>query len=64
MRNSRLRQLHALLDIGGAQPGFLVERASAFLFERAQNAAASGVGNGVQEAIEIGSGVSLRIGNC
>jgi len=58
MRNRRLRQLHALLDIEGTEPGFLVERASAFLFERAQNSAASGIGNGVQEAIKMGSGVS------
>jgi len=58
MRNGRLRQLHALLDIGRTEPGFLVERASAFFFERAENSAASGVGNGVQEAIKIGSAVS------
>ena len=63
MRNSRLRQLHPLLDIGGAEPGFLVERASALFFQRAQNPAASGIGNGVQEAIKIGSGVSHGIGN-
>jgi len=58
MRNGRLRQLHPLLDIEGAEPGFLVQRASAFFFECAQNSAASGIGNGVQKAIKIGSGVS------
>ncbi len=58
MRNGRLRQPHPLLDIGGTKPGFLIERASAFFFERAENPAASGVGNGVQEAIEIGRGGS------
>ena len=35
MGNGRLRQLYALLDIARAEPGFLVERASAFFFERA-----------------------------
>src|SRR5208282_1625958 len=34
------------------------EGACAFLLECLQNSAASGVGDGVQEAIEIGSGVS------
>jgi hypothetical protein len=58
MRHGRLRQLYAPLDIGGTKTGFLVDRASTFFFERAQNAAASGVGNGVQEAVQIGSGVS------
>ena len=58
MRNGRLRQLHTLLDIRGAKPGLFVQRASAFFFERAQNPAASGIGNGVQKAIEIGSRVS------
>ncbi len=57
MRNGRLCQLHTLLDIEGAEPDFLVERASAFFFERTQNPAASGIGDGVQKAIEIGSGV-------
>ena len=57
MGNGGLRQLHTLLDIGGAEPGFFVEGASAFFFEHAQNSAASGIGNGVQEAIEMGSGV-------
>jgi len=36
MRNGGLRQFHTLLDIGGAEPGFFVEGASAFLFERAE----------------------------
>ena len=63
MRNGRLRQLHTLLDIEGAEAGFLVQRASAFFFERAQNPAASGIGNGVQKAIKIGSGGSHEIGN-
>ena len=63
MRNGRLRQLHPLLYIEGAEPGFLIQRASALLFERAQNPAASGIGNGVQKAIKIGSGVSHEIGN-
>lgn len=58
MRNGRLRQLHTLLDIAGTESGFLVERASAFFFERAQNPAASRIGNGVQEAIKMGSGMS------
>ncbi len=58
MRNGRLRQLYTLLDIEAAEPGFLVEGASTFFFERAQNSAASGIGNGVQEAIKMGSGVS------
>ena len=57
MRNGRLRQLHTLLDIEGAESGFLVQRASAFFFEREQNPAARWIGNGVQKAIEIGSGV-------
>ena len=58
MRNGRLRQPYALLDIARAEPGFLAERASAFFFKRAENPAASGIGNGVQKAVEIGSGVS------
>ena len=58
MRNGWLRQLHTLLYIEGAEAGFLVQRASAFFFERSQNPAASRVGNGVQKAIKIGSGVS------
>ena len=57
MRNGRLRQLHTLLDIEGAEPGFLVQRASAFFFERVQNPAARRISNGVQEAIKIGSSV-------
>jgi hypothetical protein len=63
MRNGRLRQLHPLLDIAGAKAGFLIERASAFFLERLQNPAARGVGNGVQKAIEIGSGVRTTICN-
>ena len=58
MRNSRLRQLHPFFDIEGAEPSFLADRASTFFFKRPQNSAASRVGNGVQETIEIGSGVS------
>ena len=58
MRNCRLRQLHPLLDIEGAESGFLVQRASAFFFERAQNPAASGIGDSVQKAIKIGSDMS------
>ncbi len=58
MGNGRLRQLYALLDISRAEPGFLVDGASAFFFESAQNPAARWVGNGVQEAIEMRSGVS------
>ena len=65
MRNGRLRQLHTLLDVSGTKPDFLVEGASAFFLERAQNAAASGIGNGVQETIEIGCGGNHeKIGNC
>jgi len=55
MRNRRLRQLHTLLDIGGTKTGFLAERASTFFFERAQNPAAGGIGNSMQEAIKMGS---------
>ena len=58
MRNGRLRQLNALLDIGGTEPGSLTEGASAFFLECPQNSAASRVGDGVQETIEIGRGVS------
>ena len=36
MGNGGLRQLHTLLDIGGAEPGFLVEGASAFFLARAE----------------------------
>ena len=56
-------QLYTLLDIRGAEPGLFVQRASAFFFERSQNPTASGIGNGVQKAIQIGSGVSHEIGN-
>ena len=58
MRNRRLRQLYPLLDIEGAEPSFLVQRASAFFFERAQNPASSGIGDSVQKAIKTGSDVS------
>ena len=54
MRNGGLSQLHALLDIARTEAGFLVERASAFFFQRLQNSAAGGIGDGVQEAIEVG----------
>ena len=57
MRDRRLRQLHPPLDVAGSEPRFLVQGASAFFLERAQNPAPSGVGNGLQEAIEMGSGV-------
>jgi len=56
MRNSRLRQLHALLNIASAESGFLVERASTFFLERVQNSPASGIGNGVQKTIKMESG--------
>ncbi len=57
MRNGWLRQLHSIFDIGGAEAGFLVDGASTFFFERTQNSAASGISNGVQKAIEVGSSV-------
>ncbi len=58
MRNRRLCQLHALLDIARTKPGFLVNRASAFFLKRQQNPASSRVGNSMQKAIKIGSGVN------
>jgi len=58
MRNGRLRQLYTQLNIESTESGLLVERASTFFFESAQNPAARGVGNGVQKAIKIGRGVS------
>jgi len=58
MRNRRLRQLHTLLDVASAQPSFFIDRASTFFFERRQNPSASGIGNGMQEAIKIGRNVS------
>jgi len=57
MRNGRLRQLYALLDIGGAKPGFLIEGASAFFLECLQNSAARRIGDSVQKAIKIRRGV-------
>ncbi len=60
MRNGGLRQFDALLDIAGAESGLLVERASAFFLERAQNATTRGVGNGVEKAVEMGSGVGHK----
>jgi len=56
MRNGGLRQPHTLLNIGRTESVFLIEGAATFFFERLQNAAASGVGNGVQQAIEMGNG--------
>jgi len=47
----------ALLDIARAEPGFLIDGASTLFFERRENPAASGIGNGVQKAIKIGDGV-------
>jgi hypothetical protein len=58
MGNGGLRQLHALLDVGGAESGFLADGASSFFLQRAQNPAAHGIGNGLQESVKIGSGVS------
>ena len=57
MRNRRLRQLHPLLDIEGAESGPLVDGASAFFRQRAQNSTASRVGDGVEETVKIGIGV-------
>ncbi len=58
MRNRRLRQFHPLLDIARAQPGFLIDRASALFFEQRENPPASGIGNSVKKAINIGRNVS------
>ena len=49
MRNRRLRQLDALLNIACTKP-------SAFFFQHQQNPSASRVGNSVQKTIKIGSG--------
>jgi len=53
VRDGGLRQFHALLDIGGAEAGFLMNRASALFPESEQDAAASWIGNGVEKTIEV-----------
>lgn len=55
MRNGRLRQLHSLLNIPGTKSRFLAQRASAFFFQRGENAASGGIGNGMQETVEVRS---------
>ena len=60
MRYRWLRQLDSIFNIGGAEAGFLVDGASTFFFERAQDSTARGIGNSVEETIDIGHGVVGR----
>ena len=54
--NGRLREFHTLLNIRSAEPAFLLDGASAFFFQRAQNAPSRGIRNGMQKTIQIRSG--------
>lgn len=54
VRNGRLRELDPLFNVRSAEPRFFADRASAFFFQRAQNAPARRVRDGVQKAIQIG----------
>src|ERR1035438_5927077 len=56
--NRGLREFHPLFNIGSTEPSLFPDRASAFFFQREQNAAARRIGDGVQKAIQIGNGVS------
>lgn len=53
MRNGRLRQMNALLNVRGAQAHFLADRTAALLLERLQDPPPGGIGNGVQYAIQF-----------
>ncbi len=64
MGDGGLGELDALFDVSGTESGLFVEGASTFFFERVENAAARGVGDGVEEAVEaVGTGVGGRQGN-
>lgn len=54
MGDGGLRQVDALLDIAGAKPNFFSNRACALFLQNVQNAAASGIGNRMQHAVERG----------
>ena len=53
MRNRGLCQVHALFDIGRAEAGFLLEGASPFFRQSAQDTAPSRIDDGLEETIEI-----------
>jgi hypothetical protein len=52
MRDRGLGKMNPSFDIGGAQALIFANRGSATLFERLQNPAPSGVGDGMQGAIQ------------
>jgi hypothetical protein len=60
MRDGRLRELDAFLNVSGAEADFFSNGASPLFLERAQDAAARRVGDGVEEAVEIGGGRSHK----
>jgi len=53
VRDGRLRNVYAILQIASAQPGLFVERTSAFYFQGLQNLAPGGIGDGLQQVYEI-----------
>ena len=58
MRDRGLGKVNAQFDVGGAQTDIFADRTGSPLFERLQNSAAGGVGDGVQRTIQCLLGIS------
>lgn len=53
MRNRGLRKVNSQFDVGSAQADVFAYGARATLLQRLQNASAGGVGDGMQETVEL-----------